>query len=230
MSIHAIICTRDSSNVTTTTDNLIKFLVSCKIGVYLLSGAKSIFEAYKGAFEKLNPAADDICIFCHDDIEIRENPTVFLEKITSTCKLPETGFVGPAGTSHLSENAVWWDMNQWKLGKHHGMVNHLDPQGKEYTTKYGPEGDVVALDGLFLAARGEVIRDVGLNKPKYFNGEWDFYDIHYTTTAFRKGYSNKAINLNILHNSRGELVGRDSWHENRAAFIANTELPMKIES
>ena len=85
MSIHAIICTRDSGNVTPTTDKLIKFLVSCKIGVYLLSGAKSIFEAYKGAFEKLNPSDDDICIFCHDDIELRENPLTFLGKLNSIC-------------------------------------------------------------------------------------------------------------------------------------------------
>ena len=80
-----------------------------------------------------------------------------------------------------------------------------------------------------VAARGDVIRNVGLNKPEYFKGEWDFYDIHYTTTAYNKGYCNKVINLDILHNSRGELVGRDSWHENRAAFIANTRLPIKIE-
>jgi len=69
---------------------------------------------------------------------------------------------------------------------------------------------------------------VGLEKPDYFTGDWDFYDIHYTASAFLKGYTNKVIDLNILHNSRGELVGRDSWHLNREAFIANTELPLKL--
>ena len=229
MSIHAIICTRDSGNVTTTTDKLIKFLVSCKIGVYLLSGAKSIFEAYRGAFDKINPKDDDICIFCHDDIEIRENPETFVSKLSTLCGLPETGFVGPAGTACLSENAVWWDQNQWQLGKHKGCVAHLDELGREYSTNYGPEGDVVALDGLFLAANAKVIREVTLNKPEYYIGEWDFYDIHYTTKAFNLGYTNKVMKMNILHNSRGELVGRDSWHKNREAFIANNELPIQIK-
>ena len=143
--------------------------------------------------------------------------------------LPEAGFVGPAGTSYLSQNAIWWDQNVWKANLHKGAVWHIDPMGREYLTDYGPPDDVVVLDGLFLAAKAKVVRDVGLDKPKYFEGEWDFYDIHYTTTAFKEGFTNKAIDLNILHHSRGELVGRDSWHKNRAAFIAQNDLPMKIE-
>ena len=73
-----------------------------------------------------------------------------------------------------------------------------------------------------------MLREIGLSKPDYFKGEWDFYDIHYTSTAFLKGYTNTILDMNIVHHSRGELVGRDSWHHNRAAFIENTELPLKI--
>jgi len=229
MNIHAIICTRDRNNVSSTTNKLISFLCKCKIGVYLVSGAKSIFGAYRGAFEKIDPDDDDILIFCHDDIEIRENPEEFLKKLTTLTSLPETGFIGPAGTTYLSQNAVWWDQEWWKAGKHKGKVIHVDPQGKEYITQYGPPDDVAVLDGLFLAAKPSVIKDIGLEKPPYFEGEWDFYDIHYTSKAFLKGYTNKVIDLNILHNSRGELVGRDSWHKNREAFIANNDLPLEIK-
>jgi hypothetical protein len=229
MSIHAIICTRDSAEVTSTTDELINYLVGCNIKVYLMSGSKSIFKAYSNAFKKINPAEEDICIFCHDDIAIGEKPEDFVKKLTDICSLPETGFVGPAGTTHLSENAIWWDQDNWKAGLHRGKVFHLDDKGQTYLTTYGPPDDVVALDGLFLAAKAKVLEHVGLEKPEYFEGEWDFYDIHYTTTAFEKGYTNKVIDMNILHNSRGELVGRDSWHKNRQAFIDNTDLPIKIE-
>ena len=194
-----------------------------------MSGAKSIFRAYKTAFDKANLKDDDICIFCHDDVEIRENPADFVKKLQDLCSLPETGFVGPAGTTYLSENAVWWDQSVWRAGLHRGHVYHLDPNGVEYRTDYGPPDDVVALDGLFLAATAKTVRDIGLEKPEYFEGEWDFYDIHYTTTAFKKGYSNKILDINILHNSRGELVGRDSWHKNRLAFIQNNELPIRIQ-
>ena len=47
MNIHAVICTRDRNDVSATTDKLLNFLCSCGIAVYLLSGAKSIFKAYK---------------------------------------------------------------------------------------------------------------------------------------------------------------------------------------
>jgi hypothetical protein len=80
-----------------------------------------------------------------------------------------------------------------------------------------------------LAAKPKVIEDVGLSRPEFFEGEWDFYDIHYTTQAHLKGYSNQVIDLNILHNSRGELVGRESWHKNREAFIANNDLPIELK-
>ena len=229
MTIHAIICTRSAKEVSKTTDNLVQFFVRCGIQISLMSGASSIFKAYKGAFDRINPNDEDICIFCHDDIVLNEDPTQFVDKLTRECGLPETGFVGAAGTTHLSENAVWWDSDYWKQGKHRGQVWHMGDNGQPYLTQYGPPDDVVAMDGLFLAARADVLRKIGLEKPEYFEGEWDFYDIHYTTSAFKEGFINKVIDLRILHESAGELVGRDSWHKNRAAFIAHNELPIKLE-
>tara|TARA_R110002124_G_scaffold285522_3_gene464165 strand:+ start:1095 stop:1787 length:693 start_codon:yes stop_codon:yes gene_type:complete len=228
MNIHAIICTRDRNEVSPTTNKLVSFLCACNIAVYILSKAGSLFSAYKGAFEKVNPDPEDITIFCHDDIEIRDSPEVFVAKLKEALEPPEMGFVGPAGTMELGTDAVWWDQTRWQRGKHRGTVFHIDPQGKEYKTHYGEPGDVVVLDGLFLAAKRRVIDEIGLEKPKYFEGEWDFYDIHYTSQAFLKGFTNKVVGLNILHNSRGELVGRDSWHKNREAFIANNELPLEL--
>jgi len=242
MNIHAVICTRDRNNVSPTTNKLVTFLCACNISVYILSDAKSIFLAYEGAFNKINPNPEDIIIFCHDDIEIRENPEEFVSKLKESLSPPEMGFVGPAGTTHLTKSAVWWDQTVWQQGKHRGEVHHLQAEtpnlpnqlgSSQQTfidiTHYGPPGDVVVLDGLFLAAKRRVIDEIGLKKPKYFEGEWDFYDIHYTSQAFLQGFTNRVMNLNILHNSRGELVGRDSWHKNREAFIANNDLPLEIK-
>ena len=228
MNIYAIICTRDRNKVTSTTDKLLTFLCAANVKIFMLSGAKSIFSAYQGAFEKINPEKEDITIFCHDDIEIRENPQDFVEKLKNSFSSPEIGFVGAAGTMSLGPDAVWWDQERWQQAKHRGVVTHIDPKGKEYVTPYGAPGDVVTLDGLFFAAKRKVIDAVGLDKPDYFEGEWDFYDIHYTSQAFLKGFTNKVMDIKIFHNSRGELVGRDSWHKNREAFIANNDLPIEI--
>ena len=229
MDIYAYICTRSIEEMTSTTDKLISYLAECEIKSFLLPKASSIFTAYHHAYIKTSPKPDDIVIMCHDDIVIRERPEQFKEKLISLLSEKGVGFVGPAGTAFLGEDAVWWNPHYWAAKKHHGRVYHLDPKGKEYETLYGPPGEVVVLDGLFLATTGKVIEDVGLLKPSYFSGEWDFYDLHYTSTAHNKGYKNKILDINILHNSRGELVGRDSWHHNRESFIKNTKLPLEIK-
>ena len=228
MKIHAIICTRSREDISETTDHLLSFLSRCGINILLAAKATSIFKAYKGAFEKTNANPEDIIIMCHDDIEIKENPKVFIEKLKTTLDRDMLAFAGPAGTTFLGEDAVWWEQGRWQQGLHKGKVTHIDPQKGPYLTYYGPPDDVVVLDGLFLAAKAKMIKEIGLDKPDYFIGEWDFYDLHYTSTAFLKGYVNTVIDMNIVHHSRGELVGRDSWHQNRAAFIENTKLPLRI--
>jgi hypothetical protein len=217
MSIYAFICTRtrDLSNVT---NNLVSYLSSAGAQVKLLVNQDSIFDGYKKAFEKVSPVPSDIIILCHDDIEIDMPLTSFL-KVMSILQNHKYGFVGPAGTTHLSENAVWWDQTVWKEGKHRGAVHHINPEGKKYFTHYGAFDQVLVLDGLFLAARAEVLQNIGLDKPPYFEGKWDFYDIYYTYEAHKHGYENHAIPITLTHLSRGELAGRDSWHKNRLAFI-----------
>jgi len=116
----------------------------------------------------------------------------------------------------------------WQQQKHKGFVYHGEDILKADSTYFGPPGRVVCLDGLFLAAKGKTLRDIGLQKPSYFEGDWDFYDIHYTVAAHLKRYHNKVVPITLLHNSYGELAGRDSWHKNRLAFISNTDLPIII--
>lgn len=229
MNIYAIICTRSREKVTQTTNNLLTYLAGCGIKVYLMANQSSLFSAYKRAYTQINPNPEDIIIFCHDDIEIREDPEVFKKKLIDSLESTAVGFVGPAGTTCLSPDAVWWNTDNWRAGKHRGRVTHLDKLNKEYISPYGPVGEVIVLDGLFLATKSNVIEEVGLEKPEFFEGDWDFYDIYYTTRAHEKGFTNYVIDLNILHNSRGELVGRESWHKNREAFIKNNDLPIELK-
>jgi hypothetical protein len=229
MNIYAIICTRSRDKVTQTTNALLTYLAKCGIKVFLLADTKSLFSSYKRAYTQINPEKDDILIFCHDDIEIREEPEVFKKKLVDAFVDSSVGFVGAAGTTCLGPDAVWWNIENWQAGKHRGRVTHLDKLMREYLSPYGPPGQVVMLDGLFLATKSNVIEEIGLEKPEYFEGEWDFYDIYYTTQAHLKGFANYVLDLNILHNSRGELVGRESWHKNREAFIQNNDLPIELK-
>ena len=146
MDIYALICTRSREDISPVTDQLLSFLSRCGIKIFLIAGAKSIFKAYHGALEKTQAKPDDIIIMCHDDIEIKEDPTVFVEKLKDTFKRYMIAFAGPAGTTFLDTDAVWWEQNRWKQGFHKGKVTHIDPQNKPYPTYYGPPDDVVLLD------------------------------------------------------------------------------------
>lgn len=225
MKIFTILCTRDK-NSNPIRQKLVDTLSSFGIYVKMLINQDSIFSAYKKGLEGCDAAENDIIIFCHDDIEILNNKASFLATL-SVCLDASTGIVGPAGTTFLDVDAIWWNQKRWAKGFHSGKVKHIT-NSQLHTTDYGPYRRVVALDGLFLAARKETWDKVKLEKPTYFDGLWDFYDIYYTTTAHNLGYKNYAVPIDLLHHSNGELAGRDSWHNNREAFIANTKLPLKI--
>jgi len=193
-----------------------------------MTNQKSIFSGYQKAFDKVNPNDTDIFILCHDDIEINENPKDIVNAI-SIVNAEGYGFAGLAGTKLLGKDAVWWNHERWGQGHHSGQVQHLDKkEGTFYATEYGPVSKVVVLDGLFLSASAKTLREVKLEKPSYLKGGWDFYDLHYTFTAFEKGLKNVTVPLKIAHHSSGELVGRHGWNENRMAFINNHHLPARI--
>ena len=230
MKMFAIICTRDVKLPPIATA-LVNQLSSYGVEVKVLAKQSSIFGAYEKGLSLCKAKNDDIIIFCHDDLQILSNHSQFIAAL-SICVKKTTGIVGPAGTSYLGKNAVWWDARELGFRHLRGLVKHRQNR-RDATiiadTKYGPYGKVAVLDGLFLAARKEVWLDVGLSKPSHFEGNWDFYDIHYTSTACKKGYINYAVPVDLIHMSNGELVGRDSWHKNREAFISHTKLPIIIK-
>ena len=218
MNIHAFICTR-SKKLEKTTQDLVEYYNDAGIKVSLIAGARSIFSGYKSAFEKANPAPEDIIILCHDDIEILVNKKLFLTLLIDKLSYKKNGFVGVAGTTRLGESGVWWDIKLWQDQFHSGFVLHGHDINKADPSFYGKYRRVVALDGLFLAATADTLRKVDLAKPDYLSGDWDFYDIHYTVSAHKQGFQNHTLPIMIMHHSSGELVGRDSWHNNRKAFL-----------
>lgn len=227
--ITAIICTRDEKG-SATRSNLLEFYNSCGVKTKLMIGASSIFEAYTNAIEIIKPIDSDYLIFCHDDIEILSNKPSFLSILDHYLRNPKVGFIGPAGTTYLDRECVWWNQQHWARGKHKGLVYHGTDITKAQPTYYGPYSKVIVLDGLFLACSGKLIKTINTQKPKEFKGNWDFYDLYYTTQAYMNGYNNYSVPIPILHNSSGELVGREGWEANRLAYrnLYHTKLPLSL--
>jgi len=227
--IYAFICTR-SKKLNETATKLSRYLSSASISVKFLVNQNSIFSGYSKAFISNDIKDDDIVILCHDDIEILTDKSLFLEILVNNCLKSSVGFVGVAGTKKLTQNAIWWNPDVWREGKHSGVVWHGTDALHPDLTYYGHYGQVVVMDGLFLAASGRTLKKVSLEKPDYLHGDWDFYDLHYTLTAHKKGLKNLVVPICILHNSKGELVGRDGWDENRKLFIQKHNLPIELQN
>ena len=197
----------------------------------VLTNKNSIFSAFKDAVEKEKIGPNDYVIFCHDDIKILTDPEVFNEVISHELEKKETGFLGVAGTQLLNQTAVWWDgLTRVPKAPLTGYVFHGNDIHNMTSTFYGPPGRAVVMDGLFLAVKGKVLNTIQLKKPSFFEGDWDFYDIFYTIQTHLKGLHNKVIPISILHESFGDLAGRDSWTKNREAFLHKfwDKLPLSI--
>ena len=108
---------------------------------------KSIFEAYDKAIktcESNGLSDDDILIFCHDDIEVWDDPKLFKQSLIETLNRKNTGFVGVAGTTLLPNDCVWWDMKRRQAGLHRGFVFQGESRDNYYPNFFGPNGPVVA--------------------------------------------------------------------------------------
>jgi hypothetical protein len=221
----ALIPTREESDI-----SVVSYLKECGFEVHLLVNQKSIFSAYKEKINSLKLMKDDLVILCHDDIEILLDKELFTPLLEKTLNKPDVGFVGVAGTKHLGQSGVWWDglQNPQSRTWLSGAVYHGESLNRCDLTYFGPPSQVVVLDGVFLAAKGKTLNSIQLDKPKSFSGEWDFYDIWYTYQTNNKKLKNFTLPIPLLHSSIGQVQGRDSWHQNREAFIKNASLPLNV--
>ena len=227
--IYSIICSRIDKRPVNF-DNLLKYFIDANIHCVVAYDQEGVFQGYSNTLNTLHEAFnvqdDDIIILCHDDIQIFSDRDQFVKTLTDSLAPENVGFVGPAGTTLLGTNAMWWDPNLRQQGYHRGFVFQGSDINKLTPNYFGHQGNVVVLDGLFLAAKKRTIDKIGgLGKPKEFPNGWDYYDLFYTLTAFEKGLTNKTVPIILTHYSDGLM--RPTWDENRKEFRKLFRLPTR---
>jgi len=171
---------------------------------------------------------DDIIVMCHDDIQIMTNHHEF-ESYLKLCLKPNVGFLGVAGSTYFDMekiNGAWWSSRNF--GATRGFVFQGNDHVFMAPNYFGPYGQVVVLDGCFIACSYKTLKLMGLHQPSYLSGPWDFYDIHLTFKAHRMGYSNFTVPIIIRHESPGEM--RKDWYKARDEFVKffRNELPVTL--
>lgn len=197
-----------------------------------LNGEPGVFSRY-GPWQT-PPAANDIVVFLHDDVEMLGNNVE-----TELNRWADEGFaiLGLAGASEISEikSPALWHLIA-KPGTLSGVSvfhnSYSDHQGRNtynnpdqpIPAKFGDLKEVLILDGLFLAVVRELTDPVGWR----FDEDYDFhfYDIASSIKACSLGLRLRTVFIPVVHWSIGLTDPNDSvFRRNEAKFLAKFRWP-----
>ncbi len=172
--------------------------------VKFMENESSIWAAHRKGIKEFNVQDEDAVILCHDDIEILLQKEDFNTLICKHLADPKTGFLGVAGSSVIDKYMGWFQCAV-NNNSGHGLCYHGDSAHNMFASFFGNPGEVVALDGLFLATTGKVLNSIKVAKPSALEPrcDWDWYDFFYTVQAHIKKFKNRVISLPIRHESPG---------------------------
>ena len=172
--------------------------------------ARGMCEGYNRGVTR---AKGEHLVFCHDDIDMLSPH--FADRLER--HLQAFDLVGVAGTDRLV-SPIWTG-----AGPPHifGQVAHFHEGASSYTVdQYGVPRRVIeniqAMDGLFLAARRQVLEKVRFDEET-FRG-WHMYDIDFTYGAFLAGLRLAVCcDLQLFHASPGKFD--QSWVNDGELFM-----------
>jgi GT2 family glycosyltransferase len=174
---------------------------------YINNGEYSLTELYN---KGLDEASNDIIVFCHDDIILKDG---WDKKLITHFKNTDYGILGMAGTTDIDESGQWWKDNTKMVG----IVKHSS-DGKTWESKYSNNFgsdiiETVMLDGLFFAVHKDRIK-------KRFNEDikgFHFYDFDFTFGNHLEGVKvGVMFDIKITHKSVGAT--NEQWNQNRLQF------------
>lgn len=198
--ISIIICSIDPSKYAKVTTNFRALLQNEPHEFVGIHDASSLCEGYnRGARQ----ATGEILVFSHDDIEILTRD--FVDRLRA--HLARHDVVGACGTSRLIRPA--WISAGWPHV--HGLVAHHFPDTGKYRVLVldgaaGSTGELVALDGMFIATRREVLARVGFDAAT-FDG-FHLYDLDFTLACHHAGFDVAVANdISMIHYTYGASAG-----------------------
>lgn len=202
-------------------NNILKILqIMDKPGMH-----ENIFKKYMAGIQALIQTGlndDDIIIFMHSDVGIID--PFFRNKIEMVFnEKKDIGLLGVVGTTELLETSGWWANTPDKLRGHciQGKENSI-LIGEGFHLVKGAIGyfdDLVAIDGMFMATTGRIIKEgLFFDVATYPEGN-DMYDIDLCLTTLSMGYKIAVADILLFHKSRGLGALTESWKKNQTIMV-----------
>jgi hypothetical protein len=202
-----VVCSNDAARRERCIAHYRQKLCDCDHEIIAIRDASSLASAYNWAARH---AQGELVVFSHDDVEVAS------DRLATALRraLAALDVVGVVGTSRLVD-AYWPRAGHPWL---HGWVAAPGPDGFTVSV-YGVDAAITpglqALDGLFLAAKREVLRSVTFDEAAFdgFHG----YDVDFTFRAHCAGFRvGVSAEIAAIHASQGGY-GED-WRRYAARF------------
>jgi Glycosyltransferase like family len=171
--------------------------------------ARSLAEGYNRGVKR---AKGQILVFSHDDIEI-VSPD-FAHKLLD--RLGRFDLIGIAGTDRVC-GGTWMDA-QWPhvFGQVGGPAGGTRILATAYLIRGVAASPMQALDGVFFAARRQVVDQIQFDEST-FDG-WHLYDLDFSYRASAAGFRLGVCNdLQVVHQSGGTYG--DAWYQYARKFM-----------
>jgi len=183
--------------------------------IYIEGDHLNIFQKYNKSLKSIDIDDNDIIVFVHDDIEIRDE---YIEKKLELYfqYKQHVGIAGVIGTNIFTQDGGWWLTNRNIDTR--GRIIQGSPDGNEYPM-VEPGGindsNIVSVDGCILFMRGSIAKNFRFDSDTY-NG-YHFYDVDTCFTLMEQGWHVGIIDILVKHDSEGPLT--ESWYNSKDKFI-----------
>jgi hypothetical protein len=197
--ISVVVCSIDAAKFVAVTASFKRALEGTAHEIVGIHDARSLCEGYNRGLAR---ARGDLCVFAHDDIEL------LASDLGSILRRHLTGhdLIGVAGTTVLV--GMGWANSGLRHAR--GIVTHT--AGEDFEVRFFGTGGaagavcggIVALDGVFLAARSDVASAIRFDDVT-FDG-WHGYDTDFSYRCHLAGRRvGVALDVPLVHFSEGTV-------------------------
>ena len=216
--VSVIICSIHPERFDRACANLRALLAPVPHEIIGIHDARSLCDGYNRGAAR---ASGDVLLFSHDDVEI-VTPDLAPRLLAH---LRSFDLVGIAGTTQLLGGnwiSAGWPHLRGQVGSRTAQPSRL--MTSVFGLQPGPVAPVEALDGVFFAARREVVDRIRFDEET-FDG-WHLYDLDFSFSAHLAGFRAAVCqDVCLIHDSRGDY--RADWQRYVDRFEAKhrTRLP-----
>jgi glycosyltransferase involved in cell wall biosynthesis len=215
-----VVCSIDEAKLRRVSGNYGQLLAGVHHEIIAIRDARSLSEGYNRGVAQ---ARGRYLILSHDDIEILTPD--FAQRLAA--HLEHFDLIGIAGTTRVIGGA-------WFLAGHpydYQLVTSPTGQTGQYAIIVRGSGALVvpsiqAIDGVFMAMRAEIARDIGFDEITF--DHFHLYDIDFSYRAYLHGYRLAVCrDIFLVHDSLGRFDA--TWEEYRKRFESKfaPKLPVK---